>query len=42
MKVSGTTASPEYDDCRQLAIKTGVPLKDILTQANFAWLKSRQ
>jgi uncharacterized protein (TIGR00299 family) protein len=42
MKVSGTTASPEYDDCRQLAIKTGVPLKDILTEANFAWLKSRR
>src|SRR5512132_3947607 len=36
MKVSGTTASPEYDDCRQLAIQSGVPLKDVLTEANFA------
>lgn len=42
MKVSGTTASPEYDDCRQLAIQSGVPLKDVLTEANFAWLKSRR
>jgi uncharacterized protein (TIGR00299 family) protein len=32
--------SPEYDDCRDLARKTGLPLKQILTEANLAYLKN--
>jgi len=32
--------APEYDDCRDLARKTGLPLKQILTEASFAYLKS--
>ena len=32
--------APEYDDCRDLARKTGLPLKQILTDANLAYLKS--
>jgi len=31
--------APEYDDCRELARKTGLPLKQILTDANLAYLK---
>jgi pyridinium-3,5-bisthiocarboxylic acid mononucleotide nickel chelatase len=32
--------APEYDDCRDLARKTGLPLKRILTDANLAYLKN--
>ena len=32
--------APEYDDCRDLARKTGLPLKQILTEANLAYLKN--
>jgi uncharacterized protein (TIGR00299 family) protein len=39
MKVSGEgNFAPEYEDCRRLALETGVPLKDILAAANFAYL----
>jgi len=31
--------APEYDDCRDLARKTGLPLRQILTDANLAYLK---
>lgn len=34
--------APEYEDCRRLAIERGVPLKDILTQANLAFLKQKR
>jgi uncharacterized protein (DUF111 family) len=30
--------APEYDDCRRLAIETGVPLKVILAEASLAYL----
>jgi pyridinium-3,5-bisthiocarboxylic acid mononucleotide nickel chelatase len=33
--------APEYEDCRRLARESGVPLKQILTEANVAYLKSR-
>jgi uncharacterized protein (DUF111 family) len=39
MKVSPQGASPEYDDCRALAERAGVPLKQILAEAQFAYLK---
>jgi len=32
--------APEYEDCRILARSTGVPLKQILTEANLAYLKN--
>jgi pyridinium-3,5-bisthiocarboxylic acid mononucleotide nickel chelatase len=31
--------APEYDDCRKLARESGVPLKQILAEANLAYLK---
>jgi pyridinium-3,5-bisthiocarboxylic acid mononucleotide nickel chelatase len=41
MKVSGDGAyAPEYDDCRKLALETGVPLKQIVAEANFEYLKN--
>jgi pyridinium-3,5-bisthiocarboxylic acid mononucleotide nickel chelatase len=32
--------APEYEDCRDLAKKTGTPLKQILAEANLAYLKN--
>jgi uncharacterized protein (TIGR00299 family) protein len=31
--------APEYEDCRALAAKTGIALKHIIAEANYAWLK---
>lgn len=43
MKVSGHGAStPEYEDCRTLAIETGTPLPKILAAAQEAYLKVRK
>jgi uncharacterized protein (DUF111 family) len=30
--------APEYEDCRRLALETGVPLKLVLAAANYAYL----
>ncbi len=40
VKVGEFGASPEYDDCRELALKTGVPLKEILSVATLVWKAS--
>ena len=32
--------TPEYDDCRKLAIASSIPLKQILAEANLAYLKN--
>ena len=41
MKVAGEGSyAPEYEDCRRLARETGVPLKQILAEANYAYLKN--
>ena len=43
IKVSADGAfHPEYDDCRKLALASGVPLKQILAEADFAYLKSQR
>ena len=39
MKVSGEGYyAPEYEDCRKLALASGAPLKDIIAEANYAYL----
>ena len=41
VKVSGEGAyAPEYEDCRRLALETGAPLKQIIAEANFEYLKN--
>lgn len=41
MKVSGEGAyAPEYEDCRRLALEAAVPLKQIVAEANYAYLKN--
>jgi uncharacterized protein (TIGR00299 family) protein len=41
IKVSGEGSyAPEYEDCRKLALESGVPLKQILAEANYAHLKN--
>jgi hypothetical protein len=32
--------APEYEDCRALALASGIPLKQILADANLAYLKN--
>jgi uncharacterized protein (TIGR00299 family) protein len=40
MKVSSEgTYAPEYEDCRKLALESGVALKQIIAEANYAYLK---
>jgi uncharacterized protein (DUF111 family) len=34
--------TPEYDDCLQIARKTGLPLKQILADATFAYQKTNR
>lgn len=33
--------APEYEDCRRLAIETRTPLKDIIAEANLAYLRCK-
>jgi len=40
IKVSGAGGfAPEYDDCRRLAAATGTPLKQIIAEAGYEYLK---
>lgn len=40
MKIAGSGAfSPEYDDCRAVALSSGKPLKQVIADANLAYLK---
>jgi pyridinium-3,5-bisthiocarboxylic acid mononucleotide nickel chelatase len=39
VKISGDgTYAPEYEDCRKVALESGVPLKTVIAEANFAYL----
>jgi uncharacterized protein (DUF111 family) len=39
MKVSSEGCyAPEYEDCRKLAMESGVALKNVIAEANFAYL----
>ena len=41
MKISADGSfAPEYDDCRKLALASGIPLKQVLAEANLAYLKN--
>lgn len=43
IKVSGEGHfAPEYEDCRRLALESGVPLKRIFAEANLAYLKCQK
>ncbi len=43
MKVSESGSyAPEYEDCRTLAIAAGVPLKQVMAEANLIYWKSGQ
>jgi hypothetical protein len=38
MKVSGEGSyAPEYEDCRRIAVESGVPLREIMAEANFVY-----
>jgi hypothetical protein len=40
MKVSAEGSyAPEYEDCRKLAAQSGVALKQVIAEANYAYLK---
>ena len=40
VKVSDSGSfAPEYEDCRKLALETGAPLKQVLAEASYAYLK---
>ncbi len=43
VKVSDSGSyAPEYEDCRKLAVQAGVPLKQVLAEANLAYWKTRR
>jgi pyridinium-3,5-bisthiocarboxylic acid mononucleotide nickel chelatase len=43
IKVSGNGSyTPEYEDCKVLATITGIPLKQVIADANFAYLKTKR
>jgi uncharacterized protein (TIGR00299 family) protein len=42
IKVSERSFAPEYEDCRALARSSGVALKEIIAEANFAYLKNNR
>lgn len=41
VKVAAGSFAPEYEDCRRIAIASGVPLKQIIAEASHAYLNSK-
>ncbi len=41
IKVTANGFAPEFDDCQALAREKNVPLKEVLSAANFAYLKTK-
>ena len=42
IKVAGDGGyAPEYEDCRKLAQESGIALKQVIAEANYAYVKSR-
>jgi uncharacterized protein (TIGR00299 family) protein len=41
VKEAETGFSPEYEDCRKLAIANNVPLRDVIAEANSSFLKGK-
>jgi uncharacterized protein (DUF111 family) len=39
---TGGGFSPEFEDCRRIATERGVPLKDVVAAAGFAYLKDKR
>jgi uncharacterized protein (DUF111 family) len=35
-------ATPEYDDCQRLAAAQGIPLKEVIAAATYAFQKHRE
>jgi uncharacterized protein (DUF111 family) len=35
-------ATPEYDDCQRIAAEKGIPLKDVLAAATYAFQKKTE
>ena len=43
IKVAGDGSyAPEYEDCRRLAVSSGTALKQIIAEANYAYVKQSQ
>lgn len=42
VKVSAAGFAPEYEDCRKLAAEKGVPLREILAEAGYEYLKQNR
>jgi uncharacterized protein (DUF111 family) len=43
MKVSEDGSfTPEYDDCREMAMRTGTPLKEVLAEAQLTYLNNKR
>jgi uncharacterized protein (DUF111 family) len=39
IKVTSDGFAPEYEDCRRIALAAGVSLKQVIAEANYAYLK---
>jgi len=42
IKAAGDSFAPEYEDCRRLALASGVPLREIIAEANYEYRKRSQ